>query len=143
LWCEVVLYGSDLRIVFIENRSLDMGIYNTFIFTMERAFPEFRTRGRVYDGTSYYAVVPSGTSVMGFTAPLSTVFLAIAVWLGLGWTISILRVKWRERRGLCRNCGYDLRGSAGGKCSECGGVLPEESILSFPKSPSGDLGKHS
>jgi hypothetical protein len=26
----------------------------------------------------------------------------------------------RDRAGLCRRCGYDLRGSPGGRCPECG-----------------------
>lgn len=32
-----------------------------------------------------------------------------------------MRRLYRRRRGLCVFCGYDLRGSRGGICSECGG----------------------
>jgi hypothetical protein len=30
----------------------------------------------------------------------------------------------RARRGLCVHCGYDLRGSPAGRCSECGHAAP-------------------
>jgi hypothetical protein len=30
----------------------------------------------------------------------------------------------RRRLGLCLTCGYDLRGSAGDRCPECGAVTP-------------------
>lgn len=30
----------------------------------------------------------------------------------------------RGRRGLCRRCGYDLRGSPSARCSECGAAVP-------------------
>lgn len=36
--------------------------------------------------------------------------------------IPAARGVWRRRRGLCAGCGYDLRGSDGGVCPECGGV---------------------
>lgn len=31
-----------------------------------------------------------------------------------------IRKWWRRERGLCEECGYDLRGSRSGRCSECG-----------------------
>lgn len=30
------------------------------------------------------------------------------------------RAQWRIRRGLCSSCGYDLRGTSGPTCPECG-----------------------
>lgn len=32
----------------------------------------------------------------------------------------------RERRGACRNCGYDLRGASSDRCSECGSQLADD-----------------
>ncbi len=38
----------------------------------------------------------------------------------------LLRLNKRKRRsGLCENCGYDLRGSVSGACSECGTEIIE------------------
>ena len=54
--------------------------------------------------------------------PLWLVFLlsaAPAAWLwlrALGHTTAI----YRETRGLCSGCGYDLRGNVSGRCPECG-----------------------
>jgi hypothetical protein len=40
---------------------------------------------------------------------------------------SFLRANWRsERLSVCLHCGYDLRGSAGEPCPECGAVQPCE-----------------
>jgi hypothetical protein len=57
-----------------------------------------------------------------------TTFLRIPYWallvpfpLVLLRQLFIMRRHYRRRRlGLCQSCGYDLRGSAGGRCSECG-----------------------
>jgi hypothetical protein len=42
--------------------------------------------------------------------------LTFLLWSAPGF----LRRRSRLRRGACRACGYDLRGSAGGQCPECG-----------------------
>jgi hypothetical protein len=35
------------------------------------------------------------------------------------WLVRVLRIRHRDRRGLCRECGYDLRASTE-RCPECG-----------------------
>lgn len=58
-------------------------------------------------------------------------------WSG-AWTLVVWRRRRRrERRGMCRACGYDLRGlSAGGVCPECG----RPAVASPPESGTGDAG---
>ena len=43
----------------------------------------------------------------------AVLFVPTGRWLGR------VSVRWRRRRGLCAQCGYDLRGSVG-RCPECG-----------------------
>lgn len=57
----------------------------------------------------------------GLSVPLwllVLVFGAFPLWWG--WPSA--RRKRRARRGLCSACGYDLRGSVGSECPECGGA---------------------
>jgi hypothetical protein len=56
------------------------------------------------------------------------VMVAVPHWallpLGLpllaGWVVRIERLRRRRRNGWCLACGYDLRGTVGGRCPECG-----------------------
>lgn len=34
--------------------------------------------------------------------------------------IPFIRRRWRAKRGLCPNCGYDVTGNVSGRCPECG-----------------------
>lgn len=38
------------------------------------------------------------------------------------------RLKGRRRRGLCEQCGYDLRGNVSGVCPECGRRVGDEAL---------------
>lgn len=54
----------------------------------------------------------------GIIIPLA--LLAVQTYLVLGW-----RYQARARRGLCPNCGYDLKGAKSQPCPECGhGAMP-------------------
>lgn len=44
-----------------------------------------------------------------------------ALWYVLTRLVGLLRSRRRRRKNLCLACAYDLRGSAGDICSECGG----------------------
>lgn len=69
----------------------------------------------------------------GFCGMLSlqaALFLCMAVaihrttWRG-GFSFGDLRKQYRRRRGLCRECGYDLQGvKRPGGCPECGSKVP-------------------
>jgi len=56
----------------------------------------------------------------------NTLFYALLT-LMLIFTISALRARHRRTRGLCLACGYDLRGTPGPVCPECGATRPESS----------------
>ncbi|UCC32457.1 MAG: hypothetical protein JSU86_09280 [Phycisphaerales bacterium] len=60
---------------------------------------------------------------------LSRVFLELPLWglcliFGSYPTVMLfrgpIRRRWRRRRGLCLNCGYNLTGNVSGICPECG-----------------------
>jgi hypothetical protein len=44
--------------------------------------------------------------------------------VGIGMCALASRRRWRISRGRCATCNYDLQSSAGGRCSECGTVIP-------------------
>ena len=77
---------------------------------------------------------PEARSFMGHVV---IVVCVLAVFLGpavIGSIGSILgkldepdRLRKRRRaKGLCENCGYNLKGNISGKCPECGWSIPEE-----------------
>ena len=67
----------------------------------------------------------------------SSIFWGVVVFGGIGWGVTMglgalsmllgsrLLDKYRvfAREGLCARCGYDLRGSQGGRCPECGTAI--------------------
>ena len=58
------------------------------------------------------------------TIPLWMPFLGIAI------TTALIRRThlWRaDRRGICRDCGYNLTGNVSGVCPECGTQLKDQS----------------
>jgi hypothetical protein len=63
------------------------------------------------------------------SAPHWSVVAATALpplaWFGMVLRRARLRRR-RQRRGLCRRCGYDLTGNMSGQCSECGQPVERE-----------------
>ena len=54
---------------------------------------------------------------------INTVLYASALWIVFGAPLtihSVVRRYRRRKRGHCIKCGYDLRGTSGGGCPECG-----------------------
>ena len=57
---------------------------------------------------------------------LGTAFNKAIILLLIGAVASLVALRIRERkkgiirRGMCRKCGYDLRGNTTGTCPECG-----------------------
>jgi hypothetical protein len=93
-----------------------------------------------YEQTVRYFDMPTSAHPFGFQVavgstggrwPRSFFTIALPFWflsalLGALPAVSLvhkLRQSRRSRRGLCRSCGYDLRGSTD-RCPECGRALP-------------------
>jgi len=79
-------------------------------------------------------VIEHGSTVQPFTAivvPLGPVWKGLIVntlvfsagWLAFMVVVGMIRAHVRRCRGCCTRCGYDLRGSAGARCPECGGRI--------------------
>ena len=84
-------------------------------------FSRGRDEGRVIAGFGYVArpkEITYGARYHAVILPLPFILLVVAAPV-LRWLHLRRRRLLRERRGLCAQCGYDLRGSAG-KCPECG-----------------------
>lgn len=57
----------------------------------------------------------------------NTLIHAMVAWLFVASSarfFNSIRARQRTRDGLCRFCGYDLRGNTGPRCSECGSERP-------------------
>jgi hypothetical protein len=94
------------------------GYSANWISTKTRPFGPVLRRGWHLETEGFYGrdlpVVPVWP---GFA--LDTAFygaIVLALWSAPG----VIRRRTRKRRGRCPACGYDLRGSAGGPCPECG-----------------------
>ena len=67
-------------------------------------------------------------SMIGFMIPLRPIWPGFAIntifYAAIVWLLSLLPFKVRRlvrrNRGHCLKCGYDLRGTSGGVCPECG-----------------------
>jgi len=65
-----------------------------------------------------------------YVGVLTTALMGVGLWLYVRWTLDIVR--WQQVKhdsggaGLyaCTNCGYDLRGTRGPMCPECGAEVP-------------------
>jgi len=76
---------------------------------------------------------PTGTTPLPYrmiVIPLLYMALPLAVPPAL-WLALALRRRRRLRAGLCRNCGYDLRGTPG-RCPECGTDVAADSVAAAP-----------
>ena len=57
-------------------------------------------------------------NTMGFSTPYWLLVLISSPWPGIALVLYVMRRK--HTPGICRNCGYDLRGTPSGVCPECG-----------------------
>ena len=80
----------------------------------------FNARRATFSGPSERAT-EWGVRVPHWSLVLLTA-LPPVLWLGV---ISRLKRRNRRKRGLCANCGYDLRASSD-RCPECGTLVPKE-----------------
>lgn len=65
----------------------------------------------------------------GFEGPYRVTWFVFPFWLTTLGLLSVgfvpiirgpVRQQWRRSKGLCMECGYNLRGNRSGRCSECG-----------------------
>ena len=85
----------------------------------------FDSTGAELGGFSYRRDVWTDTPYKGnvwavITVPMWAPFLLFATYPTIAFMRGPLRRYRRRKRGLCLRCGYDLRGTTGGVCSECG-----------------------
>lgn len=50
----------------------------------------------------------------------------LMIYVGVTRELAGWRARQREREGCCKDCGYNLRGSPGANCPECGSAIPQE-----------------
>lgn len=82
--------------------------------------------GRTFAGTGKIDLVPwlMSPPYVSLVVPYWAIALLLTPLLALA-PVRAMKRRWRRRRGLCADCGYDLRASAG-RCPECGtGVVGE------------------
>jgi hypothetical protein len=62
---------------------------------------------------------------------VNTIFYGVLLWLLAGGPFRSRR-QWRQGRGLCLRCGYDLRGADHARCPECGTTPTSRAAASGP-----------
>ncbi|HET6246900.1 MAG TPA: hypothetical protein VFE47_04300 [Tepidisphaeraceae bacterium] len=91
-----------------------------FSYRSERRYPQLA--GSLFGGPTGNDTSVPPTITRTAMIPYWFIFaltLALPVKAGIGWLYDGWRGKRRRNRGLCQNCGFDLRASAG-RCPECG-----------------------
>jgi hypothetical protein len=105
------------------------------IGNFERSFWGFGTSERQeirnYDPVKPPGKIEYGTHIKGYFVPLWFCAILFAI-LPLLQLHSLARLRRRRKKGLCVNCGYDLRAS-GNQCPECG-MTPRRSTKAPPAS---------
>ncbi|MDX2197500.1 MAG: hypothetical protein SF069_00840 [Phycisphaerae bacterium] len=71
-------------------------------------------------GISAICVIPLRVLWLGFLVNVAFWGLVSAA---VAYAISALRRRLRIAKNLCPQCGYDIRGAASDRCSECGGAI--------------------
>jgi len=107
--------------------SLLYGFSHRFTLTWWPRFHEEAGAAPVFRIGPAPAVLPPAARYRSIKVPLW--MLAAPLVLGVAWVA--LR-RWRTPPGHCRGCGYDLRGTPGSVCPECGetavkdpGLIPQ------------------
>ena len=118
---DVTLYKS--LNIYLKDGVCGLRLLNLPTKTASRS--EFRSK-LVYDAT------PERRSLLWRSTrkgPYRITWLVFPFWLATGGLTLVgampivrgpLRTRWRRYYGRCEECGYDLRGSRGRRCPECG-----------------------
>ena len=67
-----------------------------------------------------YAFGPPSTGALAVKVPFCLLFAVLAAYPSIAFIRGPVRRWRRQRKGLCRMCGYDLTGNASRRCPECG-----------------------
>jgi hypothetical protein len=107
---------------------LHHGVFGTHILTM----PTLTAIRSESTAALRSNAIPNNASFLltsSLIGPYRHTWIAFPLWLpagilAFGGALPIvqgpLRRYWRQKRGLCTYCGYDLRGTRSGVCPECG-----------------------
>ncbi len=137
-------YRWDLTLYNSVHVHVRDGVCGLLLVTM----PE-KTASRTYFQTPLnYDPVPNQASIFASSrrnGPYWNTWLAFPFWLPTLFLALVgiapilqgpVRRWWLHRQGRCVVCGYDLRGTEGNRCSECGLVFREDAASERAEAPS-------
>ena len=126
LWVRSVWWASDALEIYVSNLRLMLASEGGAIsVSVDVPLQTSTVDHTAYDPQATLRWLPKGGVGRNVFTGDRYVFVALPAWMSIGMLMPLVivgavRIRSSPPMTACPRCGYDLRGSSGGACPECG-----------------------